>query len=87
MIRNVLKSAGCGAITPYEWSLIEDVVRPVVAGADGATYSLIRGIPTGQPIGPVLYNLYLSDFDHEFDQIPGAFYGRYSGPPINLSAG
>ncbi len=78
MIRAVLDSAGTKAITPYEWSLIENVVRPVVSARDGGLYSLSGGIPTGQPIGPVLYNLYLAEFDHEFDQIPGAFYGRYS---------
>lgn len=58
MIRSTLEGSAKRTITPYEWGLIEKVVRPEVAGETGVPFSLIRGIPTGQPIGPVLYNLY-----------------------------
>jgi hypothetical protein len=78
MIRQILESQAGGSITPYEWSLIEGVVRPAVCAANGAPYCLFRGLPTGQPIAPVLYNLYLNELDHELDGIAGAFYGRYS---------
>ena len=78
MIRQLLESRAGGSITPYEWSLIEGVVRPVVCAENGAPYCLFRGLPTGQPIAPVLYNLYLAELDREFDRIDGAFYGRYS---------
>jgi hypothetical protein len=62
----------------YYWGLVEKVVRPEIIRKEGEPFSLIRGVPTGQPIAPVIYNLYLHDLDHELEQVPGAFYARYS---------
>jgi len=59
-----------------DWELVESVVRPVVDGPQGH-YSQIRGVPTGQPISCVLFNLYLGDLDQALSEIPGAFYARY----------
>lgn len=64
-------------ISAADWRLIESVVRPEATTGDGPRFTTYRGVPTGQPISCVLFNLYLADFDREFDRIPGSFYARY----------
>ena len=44
---------------------------------EGQLFTQYRGVPTGQPISCVLFNLYLSGLDAQLDRIPGAFYARY----------
>jgi hypothetical protein len=39
---------------------------------------LFRGVPTGQPIACVLFNIYLHDLDRRLDAVPGGFYARFS---------
>jgi hypothetical protein len=67
-----------GALGDSERHLLECVVRPDVVRLDGGTVSLVRGVPTGQPVSCVLFNLYLHELDRELAGIPGAFYARYS---------
>ena len=66
-----------GSLSPAHWDLIETVVRPVAFVAEGQLFTQYRGVPTGQPISCVLFNLYLSGLDAQLDRIPGAFYARY----------
>lgn len=63
---------------PAVWKIVEQVVRPEFYSKDGGLASLVRGVPTGQPISCVLFNLYLDGLDHALDRIPGGFYARYS---------
>ena len=77
MLQQVVAPAHTGPITPDAWSLIEHVVRPEAFGTDGQRFSLFCGVPTGQPISCVLFNLYLCAFDRQIAAIPGAFYARY----------
>jgi hypothetical protein len=72
MLADVLGPASAG-----DWSLVEEVVRPDVR-SNGALTCSVRGVPTGQPISCVLFNLYLRPLDRALDAIPGAFYARYS---------
>ena len=59
-------------------TVVEEVVRPLVAAQSGGAFRLIRGVPTGQPISCVLFNLYLHELDRTLGSFPGAFYARYS---------
>jgi hypothetical protein len=72
------------AVSPLEWHLdpglrlLHDVVRPLVLEANGRIAHRDRGVPTGQPISVVAFDLYLSELDHELAAVPGAFVARYS---------
>ncbi len=59
-------------------TVVEDVVRPLVSAPNGGSFRLVRGVPTGQPVSCVLFNLYLHELDLRLDSVPGAFYARYS---------
>jgi hypothetical protein len=73
------EALGAGSAVPEaDWRLVECVVRPDVRLADGALTCPIRGVPTGQPISCVLFNLYLARLDRVLDGVPGGFYARYS---------
>jgi hypothetical protein len=67
-----------GELRGPEQQLLESVVRPDVVRLDGGTVSLVHGVPTGQPVSCVLFNLYLHELDRELADVPGAFYARYS---------
>ena len=77
MLRRVLLTFDDGRSLSAHWGLIETVVRPVAFVTKGQLFTQYRGVPTGQPISCVLFNLYLSGLDAQLDQIPGAFYARY----------
>lgn len=77
VVRELLAPAGSPGISEDDWRLVETVVRPEV-WIDGGLATRLRGVPTGQPISCVLFNLYLDRLDHELDRIPGGFYARYS---------
>jgi len=77
MLRERLKFRG-RPCRPADWEVVESVVRPVVRDKQGRLVTLLRGVPTGQPISCVLFNYYLHDLDHCLDGIPGGFYARYS---------
>jgi hypothetical protein len=61
-----------------DWALIEQVVRPTVLGDAGGQACRLRGVPTGQPIATVVFNLYLRDVDDEPTLDADTFYARYS---------
>jgi hypothetical protein len=61
-----------------DWRLLESVIRPDVRLPSGASACPVRGVPTGQPISCVLFNLYLSPLDRLLAGVAGGFYARYS---------
>lgn len=63
---------------PALWNLLEQVVRPTIEVDGRDPVRLDRGVPTGQPISCVLFNLYLAELDRLLESVPGAFYARYS---------
>jgi hypothetical protein len=78
MLRKLLLTFDDGrSLSAPHWDLIESVVRPVAFVTEGQLFTQYRGVPTGQPISCVLFNLYLSGLDAQLDRIPGAFYARY----------
>jgi hypothetical protein len=78
MVRDVLEAAGTPATDKPTWRLVEQTIRPEVHELGGGLAMRIRGVPTGQPISCVLFNLYLNGLDHALTAIPGGFYARYS---------
>jgi hypothetical protein len=67
-----------GGGSEYDWRLVEGAVRPEVRLEGGGRACPVRGVPTGQPISCVLFNLYLTPLDRVLDTIPDGFYARYS---------
>lgn len=61
-----------GALHP----LIGDVIRPEIR-MNGAVACRVTGLPMGQPIAPVIANLYLGELDDALSRIPGGWYARY----------
>ena len=62
----------------HDWALVEAVVRPAIRSESGPAVRLDRGVPTGQPISVLLFNVYLAEVDAALAAIPGSFYARYS---------
>ena len=77
MLRSTLCAADGGAVPAADWQLIETVVRPQAFVKEGELFTQYRGVPTGQPISCVLFNLYLAQLDDQLHRVPGAFYARY----------
>lgn len=78
MLRETLAvSNGDASLSPSDWRLVEAIVRPEAFVEEGRLFTRYLGVPTGQPISCVLFNLYLSRLDHELAAMPGAFYARY----------
>jgi hypothetical protein len=69
---------GAAPLREADWRLVERVVRPELRLPGGARACPIRGVPTGQPISCVLFNLYLTPLDRALDRVDGGFYARYS---------
>jgi len=63
--------------TEYHWYLIRESIRPIYLNHEGSYQCNNRGLPTGSPITPVLYNFYTSKADQYLERIPNLFYGRY----------
>ena len=79
MIRAAFDDGGTSSrTTAGDWDVVEGVVRPDVSGRGAPSGPRLRGVPTGQPISCVLFNLYLRDLDRELAAVPGGFYARYS---------
>ena len=78
MVEEVLKAAGIESIADEDWRFVVQTIRPEVRELGGGYAVRTRGVPTGQPISCVLFNLYLNELDHELAGIPGGFYARYS---------
>jgi Reverse transcriptase (RNA-dependent DNA polymerase) len=79
MLRDVLERAGAGATIPGpHWRLVEQTIRPELRELGGGFGCRIRGVPTGQPVSCVLFNLYLNELDHVLAGVSGGFYARYS---------
>lgn len=76
MLREALEEGGT-PLRPAHWDLVESVVRPEAFVRRGELFTQYRGVPTGQPISCVLFNLYLARLDAELSAIPEAFYARY----------
>jgi hypothetical protein len=76
LLEQVLGPAGRQSAA--HWRLLQGVIRPTVLTEVGTESTNVHGLPTGSPIGPPLFNLYLLPLDRELEAIPGAFYGRYS---------
>ena len=78
MVRDVLQGAGSEAIRSEHWRFVEQTIRPELRELGGGLGCRIRGVPTGQPVSCVLFNLYLNELDHALAGVPGGFYARYS---------
>ena len=78
MVRELLEERGGRPIDGQDWRLVEQTIRPELVELGGGLACRIRGVPTGQQISCVLFNLYLHELDHELAGIPGGFYARYS---------
>jgi hypothetical protein len=78
MVREVLKASGTKSITEQDWRLVEQTIRPQVRELGGGYALRIRGVPTGQPISCVLFNLYLNGLDQSLAAVERGFYARYS---------
>lgn len=78
MVRDAFEAAGIEAIAEQDWSLVQQTIRPELRELGGGQVMRIRGVPTGQPISCVLFNLYLNELDHALDAVEGGFYARYS---------
>ena len=76
MLRDALESGGV-PVAPAHWPLVESIVRPEAFVRRREPFTQYRGVPTGQPISCVLFNLYLADLDAQLYRTPGAFYARY----------
>lgn len=57
--------------------LITEAIRVELKLPDGGIVNRVRGLPMGQPISPVIANLYLRDLDSALEGISGGFYARY----------
>src|SRR5262249_47986229 len=58
-VRGLLESAQGGApVLPEDWRIVEQVIRIEAVRHDSGPFTLFRGVPTGQPIASVLFNLY-----------------------------
>lgn len=78
MVREALEAAGTTEMAEDDWRYIEQTIRPELYELGGGLAMRLRGVPTGQPISCVLFNLYLNELDHSLAAIPGGFYARYS---------
>src|SRR5712692_3850306 len=78
-VLGLLESGQGGApVLPEDWRIIEQVIRIEAVRQDDMPFTLFRGVPTGQPVACVLFNLYLSELDRELASLAGGFYARYS---------
>ena len=73
MVRDVL-----GAVSDFDWTLVEQTIRPELKELGGGYALRVRGVPTGQPVSCTLFNFYLHELDHVLAGIEGGFYARYS---------
>jgi len=73
MTRNVL-----GTIADFDWTLVEQTIRPELKELGGGYAQRLRGVPTGQPVSCTLFNFYLHELDRLLAGIEGGFYARYS---------
>jgi hypothetical protein len=78
MLRGLLASRTQPSLSTADWQLLERVVRPEIEVPGGPSILLERGVPTGQPISCVLFNVYLIELDKQLEAVPGGFYARYS---------
>lgn len=79
VLRAALEAAQpCVPVRDDDWALVEAVVRPAIRSESGPAVRPDRGVPTGQPISVLLFNVYLAEVDAALAAIPGSFYARYS---------
>jgi hypothetical protein len=58
-------------------ALVVESARVELYLEDGGLAGRLLGVPTGQPIGGVIGNLYLGELDRALESLPGGFYARY----------
>lgn len=78
MVRGALDAAGIESTAERDWKLVEQTIRPEIRELGGGYVVRVRGVPTGQPISCILFNLYLNQLDHALAAVQGGFYARYS---------
>lgn len=78
IVRAALEAAGTTSIAEEDWQYVVATIRPEVRELGGGYAVRVRGVPTGQPISCILFNLYLNDLDHALAAVPRGFYARYS---------
>ena len=78
LVRDALAAAGTPSTTEEDWRCVVQTIRPELRELGGGYAHRIRGVPTGQPISCILFNLYLNALDHELAAVADGFYARYS---------
>lgn len=67
-----------GELPEWVWTLINDLVRPVVRDDEGAEFNRVYGVPMGTPLVPLLSNLAVIPMDRAVLAVDGVFYARYN---------
>lgn len=67
-----------GELPEWVWTLINDLVRPVVRDDEGAEFNRVYGVPMGTPLVPLLSNLAVVPMDRAVLDVDGVFYARYN---------
>ena len=67
-----------GHLPEWVWTLINDLVRPVVRDDEGAEFNRVYGVPMGTPLVPLLSNLAVVPMDRAVLDVDGVFYARYN---------
>jgi retron-type reverse transcriptase len=69
------------AINPLFAALLRQAISPFYRQGDQEPVQLLKGIPSGSPLTPVLENLYLMEIDAWMDEVcesdPRCFYARF----------
>ena len=61
----------------YHWQLIKDTIRPSYINDEGSLACNLKGLPTGSPIAPFVYNFYVYTVDTALSRPEELFYARY----------
>ncbi|MEO4040127.1 hypothetical protein AAFN47_00800 [Hoeflea sp. CAU 1731] len=67
-----------GGVSDQTWSLIVDLVRPVICNPDGSSFTRAYGVSMGTPLTPLVSNLSVHEMDVYLNGVEGLFYARYN---------
>ncbi|MBW8639837.1 hypothetical protein K1W69_21765 [Hoeflea sp. WL0058] len=67
-----------GDVNDQTWSLIVDLVRPVIKTPDGSSFTRTHGVSMGTPLTPLVSNLSVHEMDVYLNGVEGLFYARYN---------